>query len=196
MAKDPAVLFYTNDFLSGTFTMTDEQVGKYIRLLCIQHQKGYLTEKDMLNICKTYDEDVYSKFVKENSKYYNERMRSEADKRRKYSESRRNNRKTIKDDNICKTYVQHMENEDENINEDINKLISYWNSVYGKCLLIEQEFIQELFNKFGFKHSKRLIREFKELGFYKIPTMRNALDEKGKIKSKEESEGITIEKTY
>ena len=34
MAKDPAVLFYTNDFLSRTFTMTDEQVGKYIRLLC------------------------------------------------------------------------------------------------------------------------------------------------------------------
>ena len=46
MSKDPAVLFYTSDFLSGTFTMTNEQVGKYIRLLCLQHQKGRLTEKD------------------------------------------------------------------------------------------------------------------------------------------------------
>lgn len=50
MAKDPAFLFYSNDFLSGTFLLSDEQVGKYIRLLCIQHQKGILTKKDMLNI--------------------------------------------------------------------------------------------------------------------------------------------------
>jgi hypothetical protein len=57
MSKDPAILFYTSDFLTGTFTMTDEQVGKYIRLLCLQHQKGSLTEKDMLKICKTYDNE-------------------------------------------------------------------------------------------------------------------------------------------
>ena len=62
MAKDPAVLFYTSDFLTGTLTMSDEQVGKYIRLLCLQHQKGKLSKKDMLNICKSYDEDVFSKF--------------------------------------------------------------------------------------------------------------------------------------
>jgi hypothetical protein len=35
MAKDPAFLFYSNDFLSGTYTMSDDQVGKFIRLLCI-----------------------------------------------------------------------------------------------------------------------------------------------------------------
>lgn len=28
MAKDPAVLFYTADFITGTLTMTDEQRGK------------------------------------------------------------------------------------------------------------------------------------------------------------------------
>ena len=50
MAKDPAVLFYTSDFLSSTFTMSDEQVGRYIRLLCIQHQKGKLADKDLKNI--------------------------------------------------------------------------------------------------------------------------------------------------
>jgi len=71
MSKDPAVLLYTSDFLSGTMTMADEQVGKYIRLLCLQHQKGFLTEKDMTYICKSYDEDVYGKFVKEDGKYYN-----------------------------------------------------------------------------------------------------------------------------
>ena len=125
MAKDPAVLFYTSDFLTGTLTMSDEQIGKYIKLLCFQHQKGILSEKDMMNICKTYDEDIWAKFIKTEEGYYNKRMKEEADKRRNYSESRRNNKlKTKKAEhmtNISSTYEEHMENENENINEDINK---------------------------------------------------------------------------
>jgi hypothetical protein len=113
--KDPAVLFYTSDFITGTLTMTDAQRGKYIVLLCLQHQQGYLDEQDMLNICKTYDEKIFSKFDKDALGYfYNKRMLFETEKRSKYSESRRKNRM-----NICKTYDKHMEN--ENINEDINK---------------------------------------------------------------------------
>jgi hypothetical protein len=118
MPKDPAILFYTSDFLTGTITLTDEQVGKYIRLLCIQHQKGYLTEKDMLSICKAYDEDIYSKFLKNTEgRYYNERMFNEAEKRKRYSESRRSNALNPKKDS--EAYAKHMEN--ENINEDIIK---------------------------------------------------------------------------
>lgn len=124
MAKDPAVLFYTSDFLSGTYTMSDEQVGKYIRLLCFQHQKGILTEKDMLNICKTYDEDIYSKFTKTEEGYYNEKMRNETVRRKSYTESRKNNRLKTKNEehmiNICKTYEEHMETETETIT--INKI--------------------------------------------------------------------------
>jgi uncharacterized protein YdaU (DUF1376 family) len=125
MAKDPAVLFYTSDFLSGTMTMDDEHVGMYIRLLCLQHQAGRLSEKDMLKICKTYVDDVFKKFVKdEDGFYYNERMESEALKRKTYCESRSNNRKKSKINklkekhmlNTCNSYVQHMENENENIN--------------------------------------------------------------------------------
>lgn len=134
--KDPAFLFYSNDFLSGTMLLSDEQVGKYIRLLCLQHQKGHLKEKDMLNICKEYDEDIFLKFEKdEKGLYYNERLDEETRKRKAYSESRRNNRKkkennseeiTYEKDmkNICITYEKHMENEneDENINKNkINK---------------------------------------------------------------------------
>lgn len=124
MAKDPAVLFYTSDFLSGTYTMSDEQVGKYIRLLCFQHQKGILTEKDMLNICKTYDEDIYSKFTKTEEGYYNEKMRNETVRRKSYTESRKNNRLKTKNEehmiNICKTYEEHMETETETVT--INKI--------------------------------------------------------------------------
>jgi len=126
MSKDPAFLFYSSDFLTGTMFMTDEQVGKYIRLLCAQHQKGRLSEKYMINICKSYDEDVFEKFIKdENGLYYNLRLENESLKRKRYSESRSNNRKGKKKEepkehikNISKTYVGHMENENENENED------------------------------------------------------------------------------
>lgn len=118
MSKDPAFLFYSNDFLTGTYLLSDEQVGKYIRLLCLQHQKGVLSEKDMLNVCKTHDEDIFAKFEKNEQGFYNVRLKEEADKRKAYSESRKNNRKKKDIENISKTYVTHMENENEN--EDIN----------------------------------------------------------------------------
>jgi len=38
MGKDPAFLFYSNDFDQGTKFFTDDQTGKYIRLLIAQHQ--------------------------------------------------------------------------------------------------------------------------------------------------------------
>ena len=117
MSKDPAFLFYTSDFLTGTMTMSDDQVGKFIRLLCLQHQKGDLSEKDMLFICKTYDEDIYCKFDNVDGKFRNQRLFEEVEKRRSYSESRRNNRKKKETpthqehiSNISKTYLKHMLN--------------------------------------------------------------------------------------
>jgi hypothetical protein len=121
MSKDPAFLFYSSDFLTGTMFMDNDQVGKYIRLMCAQHQKGRLTEKDMLKICVTHDEDIFSKFTKDESgHYYNERLEEEVERRKAYSESRRNNRKK-KEDMIdtSLSYVTHMETETET--EDIIK---------------------------------------------------------------------------
>ena len=120
MAKDPAVLLYTSDFLSGTYTMSDEQVGKFIRLLCYQHQKGKLTEKDMQSICKGYDEDVYSKFDLVDGYYINKRMYEEAEKRSKYTESRRNNASAK---HMQKHMGNHMENENINENKNRNVLV-------------------------------------------------------------------------
>lgn len=126
--KDPAFLFYSSDFLTGTMFMSDVQLGKYIKLLCIQHQKGHLSEKDMLNICKRYDKDIFDKFIKDNDgNYYNIRLQKEIDKRRNYSKSRSENRKNkITFENICFSYVKHMENENENINK--NNILEYINN--------------------------------------------------------------------
>lgn len=111
MAKDPAFLFYTKDFQTGTQFFTDEQVGKYIRLLVAQHQHGHLTENQVIHICKSYDNHVMSKFLKDSEgKWYNERLDIEIDKRKKYSESRANNKRGKKI--IQKSYDSHMVNAD------------------------------------------------------------------------------------
>ncbi len=136
MAKDPAVLFYTSDFLSGTFTMDNEQVGKYIRLLCLQHQKGKLSEKDMLSICKAYDSEIWDKFKFDDGLYYNDRMYNETIRRQKFSESRRNNAKSPKKESTSEAYAKHMETETENrtitINENINIDFEWFWNDYDK----------------------------------------------------------------
>jgi uncharacterized protein YdaU (DUF1376 family) len=125
MAKDPAFLFYTGDFTTGTQFFSDEQVGKYLRLLMAQHQHGHLKENQIKMICKTHDEDILQKFKKdENGLYFNERLEIEIEKRKAYSKSRSNNKSgKYKNDmiNTSKSYDKHMEDENENENKDINK---------------------------------------------------------------------------
>ena len=92
--RDPAVLFYTSDFLSGVADLTMSERGQYITLLCLQHQKGHLSKKTItLSVGKVSD-DVLSKFrVDEEERYYNVRMEEEIKKRAAYSQSRAKNRK-------------------------------------------------------------------------------------------------------
>jgi hypothetical protein len=162
MAKDPAFLFYSNDFLAGTFTLTDEQVGKYIRLLCLQHQKYILTKKDMINICKTYDEDIYSKFIQQGDNYYNLRLREEAEKRKAYSESRRKNR------TLSLSYDKHMENEDENVikdkdKNDIKKIHLFSSSPYYPLDKFSEKFCSNLdYQKFDVKYYYESVRDWSE----------------------------------
>ena len=150
MAKDPAVLFYTSDFLSGTFTMDNEQVGKYIRLLCLQHQKGKLSEKDMLSICKAYDSEIWDKFKVEDGLYYNDRMLNETIRRQKFSESRRNNAKSSKKESTSEAYAEHMETETENrtitINENINIDFEWFWNEYDKKIGEKQK-LKKKWNK-------------------------------------------------
>ena len=157
--KDPAFLFYSSDFLTGTMFMTDSQLGKYIKILCTQHQKGHLSEKDMLKICKRYDKDIFEKFTKDDDgKYYNIRLEKEMTKRKDYSKSRANNRKNkLTYENICFSYVKHMENENENIN-NIN-ILEYINN--NKL----NDIIELLLDYFNYRKS------------IKLPNTQNVFDE-------------------
>lgn len=117
MAKDPAFLFYPGDFNTGTQFFTDEQVGKYMRLLMAQHQHGHLTENQVIIICKSYDKDVMSKFKKDDKGlWYNERLESEVIKRKNFVLSRSKNKLGKgKEKNISFSYDNHMENKNENV---------------------------------------------------------------------------------
>lgn len=118
MRKDPAVLFYYSDFLVGTEFMTDEEVGKYIRLLCHQADKGRLTKKQVQSVCKAnaIPESILEKLtIDESGLYYQKRMEEEKIKRSKFVESRRNSAKGIK--SVSKAYARRMEDINKNTNE-------------------------------------------------------------------------------
>lgn len=105
--------------------MTDEEVGQYIRLMCIQANKGHITKKDMFHICKSYDNDVCMKFNNiGGDKFANAILTEIVNQRKNYTESRRNNRKGTKDKNISKshdnTYVEHMVNVIKDVDVDNN----------------------------------------------------------------------------
>ena len=97
MAKDPAFLFYSSDFLSGTQLLTYEQRGKYITLLCLQHQQGHLKDKHIQQVCGNDAAEVMEKFAKdEQGLYYSPRLEIEMVKRRSFADSRRENRNKAK----------------------------------------------------------------------------------------------------
>jgi len=90
--KDPAVLLYTQDFIVGTLTMTHEERGKYILLLCMQHQKGKLTLKDLKSVLSDDDIDIAERFpLHDDGYYYNDRMQMEIENRKVRTDTSRNN---------------------------------------------------------------------------------------------------------
>ena len=120
MAKDPAFLFYPNDYIGGTMGMTFEEKGAYIELLMLQFNRGHMDSHMIGHCIGQLWLRIKSKFIQDqNGLWYNERLDIEKTKRKSFSESRRNN---IKGKNqYSKGHMTtHMENEDENINESLN----------------------------------------------------------------------------
>lgn len=92
--KDPAFLFYSGDFLTGVVDLTMEERGQFITLLCLQHQKGSLSEKTIRLSVGSVSVDVLKKFrLMDDGYYLNERLSLEIEKRANFTESRRENGK-------------------------------------------------------------------------------------------------------
>ncbi len=91
MAKDPAFLFYSSDFISGTVIMSDEEVGQYIRLLCHQHQSGHFSELAMQKLCNgNATALIRDKFcIDENGLFFNKRLDAEVVRRSEFAQKQR-----------------------------------------------------------------------------------------------------------
>lgn len=132
MAKDPAVLFYTSDFLIGTEFMSFEQKGQYIHLLCHQHQSGHIPTDYMARVLGSQENPVWKKFIQDtNGNWINVRMDEESEKRKRFSESRRANVSKRYEDSQDSTHVDtsvdttgvRMVNEDEDVNTNTDNLL-------------------------------------------------------------------------
>lgn len=127
MAKDPAFLFYPGDWLSGTHGFSIPEKGAYIELLICQFNIGHLSILKIERILgneyfKLWETCLKDKFlIDEQGLFYSQRLEFEQLKRKKYSESRRENKKSYDEHmkNISSSCVQHMENENRNINKNI-----------------------------------------------------------------------------
>ena len=140
MAKDPAFLFYSSDFLVGTYFMSLEERGQYITVLCLLHQHGgSIPQPKLEEAVGKLHLKVVEKLQKNKHGLYNKRLFEEATKREEYSKSRRNNRLGKRSK---KTYVPHMENENENenVNED-DKIIGVenWEKELRKALVDKEK---------------------------------------------------------
>lgn len=92
--KDPAFLFYPSDFLGGVSDLTMEERGQYITLLCIQHEKGVVSEKTIRLVLGCFwselSEELRAKFeTDENGGHFNPRLRSEIEKRAQFIDRQR-----------------------------------------------------------------------------------------------------------
>jgi uncharacterized phage protein (TIGR02220 family) len=131
--KDPAFLFYSQDFITGTLAMPFEERGKYITLLCYQHQSGRMSEETIRFLVGSISDALRSKFKQDEAGFfYNERLEIEIEKRTKFIESRINNGRLGGRPKEIKKPLGYSKNnliENENV---IDNIIEYLNNKTGK----------------------------------------------------------------
>jgi hypothetical protein len=92
--KDPAYLFYSQDFYTGVATMNFEDRGKYISILCLMHQQGRMNEETIRFVVGSISVNLKNKFKVDNTGlWYNERLELEIEKRKNFVQSRIDNGK-------------------------------------------------------------------------------------------------------
>ena len=158
MSKDPAFLFYPNDYLGGTMGMTFEEKGAYIELLMLQFNRGHMTEHMIGHTVGQLWKNIKDKFIQDpTGLWYNVRLDEEKSKRMAFTKSRRNNIKGVNQHTIGHM-TSHMENENVNVNEDKNINIDFdffWND-YDKKVGDKQK-LKSKWNKLSDKERDQIM---------------------------------------
>ena len=207
MAKDPAFLFYPNDWIGGTMGMTFEEKGAYIDLLMMQFNRGHMTSHMIGQVVGQVWDKLQHKFVQdEEGKWFNERLDSEKEKRSNFTLSRRNNKKGTNQHNKSRSYDQsydkHMASHMENVNENVNvnviinedmwliqkkrflenegffyKFCTAKNISKNNLLIKANEFINDIDLKQDYKNVKELQKHF--TNWFNIKIKNDGIDKKG-----------------
>jgi len=122
MAKDPAFLFYSQDWIVGALTLTMEERGQYITIIAQMHQQGRMDEKTIRFLVGNVSDNLKTKFkIDKDGKWFNERLELETSKRNKFTASRRENGAKggrPKKKPLGLDMDNHMGNEDEDVNNN------------------------------------------------------------------------------
>lgn len=139
MANDPAFLFYPGDYLRDTQCLSEPSQVAYDRIMC-EHMRNICISRSQLKfftkrLNDEQREELLMVLTENKDGYFISWVVDSIEKRRSYSESRRNNRKGAvkkdvkKEDITSSTYDKHMDNENE-IEIDIellNSIMSFFN---------------------------------------------------------------------
>lgn len=93
--KSPAFQFYPDDFIGGTITMSNEERGFYIMLLCLQWTQGSLTDRDFKQLSNGIEDSSFQ-FVKNkfernsDGSYCNIRLESVRNKQQEFRDKQSN----------------------------------------------------------------------------------------------------------
>lgn len=121
MSKDPAFLFYPNDYIGGTMGMTFEEKGAYIELLMTQFNRGHMSGQVVGQVVGQLWGRIKDKFkVDEKGMYFNERLDIEIEKRKAFVQSRLNN---ISGKNQYTKKGGHLEGHTSSRMEDENRIV-------------------------------------------------------------------------
>lgn len=130
MSADPGFIFYPGDYLRDTQCLSEKSQVAYDRIMCEHMRNICISQQQLKFFTKRLNEEELAELMmiltEKPEGFFITWVVESIEKRRAYSDSRRKNRSgsesksNKKDNNISKTYVPHMDNENEieNINDD------------------------------------------------------------------------------
>jgi hypothetical protein len=179
MGKDPAFLFYPGDYLKDTQCLSEKAQVAYDRIMCAHMNNICISQVRLNFFIKKLNEEEKEQLMevlkKVDNGYQIEWVVLSIENRKAYNESRRRNRKgkgkkkSNDMNNTCKTYDEHMENENEI--EDVivigdeepkkKKDQKHKHGEYKHVLLTEDQY-RKLIDDFGVAEVNDMIKELDE----------------------------------
>lgn len=135
-SKDPSFLFYSQDWITGTYGMSNSQKGSFIDLLALQHQGVSITIDVIKKTCENKRKDidvVLTKFVKgKDGLYHNQKIKNVMEERVLFRLKQSQNAskryataEPMHQPNLC-THVEDEDKREESITiEDLDAMPKY-----------------------------------------------------------------------